>query len=544
MNILARLKNYKGQWWYFLLFFSVLGSPVFAQKMSDENISQRCNAITKVNFLSVVDAPTRIENAEVEAMADNEGRYCKIKASIEPDIGIVLGLPLLDWNGKFFMAGCGGYCGGTSLSACKSAINKGYACIASDMGHDSQSPLAGKNTTDTPLPPVFIGEWGYNNLQAEVDFGFRAIHVVALAGKAITKAFYSKKPTHSYYAGCSTGGRLGMVSAQNFPWDFDGIIAGAPSVNLTGGLRQLLWASMVNQGAVAGETIIDKDDIQLIHNAVLNHCDLDDGIQDGVVGNPQVCGFDIRTLACGENSNDQCLQPPQLAVVNKLYKGPTNSAGEKTYVGGVALGSESQWNNSHIVNPQGIKKFVNDMFRYLAFIPDTGPAWQPSHFDFDHDHKRMGMMEVILGGENPDLRRFKQAGGKLIAYHGWSDVLMSPYKTLDYYNTVQKTMGGLSQTQDFYRLFMVPGMSHCGGGDGANQIEYLRYLEGWVENDSPPTTMTAIKYKSNNPKNTVEFTRQLCPYPQVSVYTGVGSSDEASNFNCQESNSLKGIDEQ
>ncbi len=499
--------------------------------------TEQCTALKHVDFSRIQDAPTQITEARlIEAKGDPA--YCQVRGYVSPQVEFEIRLPVNNWNGKFMETGCGGACGTLYIDwKCPSLLHKGYACIASDMGHEAR---------------VGDGLWAYNNLQAEVDWGYRAAHVTALAGKVITERFYKKAPDKSYFMGCSTGGREGMVEAQRFPWDFDGIIAGAPASDQSGTIVVRLAAALAMR-ASDGASILSQADLQLVHNAVVAACDMNDGVRDGLIGDPRTCKFDPGELVCKENSNTRCLSREQGNTIKKIYGGPMKSNGERIYADGALMpGSELAFGEYY--QSGQFSSFDVDFLRYMAFIPDAGPNWQPSDFNFDRDYKRFGMMESLYEAKNPDLRAFKANGGKLILYHGWADAGpggIPPLKTVDYYETAEKTMGGPATTQDFFRLFMIPGMGHCGGGKGADRIDYVSYLENWVENGQAPDVIVGAHIdtdqflsthdsKSANfsvesesflsdPRN-VKFSRPVYPYPIQARYKGTGDPNKAESF--------------
>jgi Tannase and feruloyl esterase len=495
----------------------------------DSSAITQCGALASKDFTDIQDAPTRIEAAKPIAASDGQPAYCQVLGYIWPQVGFELRLPISTWNGKFVEVGCGGFCGNTGWTfLCP--IQRGYACIASDMGHKSPGD----------------GMWAYNNLQAQIDWAFRAMHVAALSGKRIVERYYGSAARKAYFIGCSTGGHQGMIEAQRFPWDFDGIIAGAPDYDLTGLEMQGLWSGRALIGTDS-RPMLTKSDLNLVHRAALAKCDLDDGVKDGIISNPRACKFDPNELICNRGQTAECLTALQAMAVAKIYSGPLTSTGIKTYLGGAERGSELSWIDGemepYIKNgeiPQD--NMIGELARYLAFTPAPGPTWRTSDFDFDHDYKRFGMFESLHSASNPDLRKFKAAGGKLIVYHGWQDVGNLPIDSVDYYETVEKTMGGRATTQDFFRLFMIPGMQHCAGGDGAFAIDYLTYLENWVERGHAPDKMIGVHVPERNwgqsimlrfpldPATPVSFTRPIYPYPIHATYTGRGDPNKAENF--------------
>ncbi|MDX2145740.1 MAG: tannase/feruloyl esterase family alpha/beta hydrolase [Rhodospirillaceae bacterium] len=514
----------------FLMVLGLSGAQAQAQTPAPQSESAaRCAALGASDFSRLLDAPTQVTAAKlIEAASGGAPAYCQVQGYVAPAVGFELRLPAAEWNGKFYMAGCGGFCGAALATACNHPLRRGYACVATDMGHKSTGLDA---------------KWAYNNTQAEIDFGYRSTHVTAVAGKAITEQFYAKAPSRSYFMGCSTGGRQGLVEAQKFPWDFDGIVAGAPVINETGAGMQLIWSTVVNRDK-NGKQILGVDKLKLVNGAVVAKCDLQDNVRDGIIGDPRACGFDPAELQCKRGEAADCLTAAQVDVVRKIYAGPKNSKGEALYTGGAQPGSEMNWADNYISKTGGnavYENFIGDLWRYLGFMPDPGPAWQPTDFDFDRDYKRLGMMETIYSGSNPDLRAFKARGGKMISYQGWADQSVVPLNVIDYYELAERTMGGQAAIQDFYRLFMVPGMNHCRGGVGADAIDYLSYLETWVEKGEAPDMMLAARvkpevamdfqsgYRFPLTADEIAFTRPAYPYPLQYRFKGTGDADDASN---------------
>jgi hypothetical protein len=504
---------------------------------ADVTPAERCTALGQVDFSGIQDAPTQLTAARlIEPKGDPV--YCQVQGYVSPQVRFEIRLPVNTWNGRFVETGCAAACGTVYIDwLCPGLLRKGYACIASDMGHEGE---------------ISDGLWAYNNLQAEVDFGYRAAHVTALAGKAITERFYKKAIGKSYFCGCSTGGREGMVEAQRFPWDFDGIIAGAPATDQSGTIMVRLWAALAMRSN-DGAPILSHADLQFVHNAVVAACDMNDGARDGLIGDPRTCKFDPEDLVCKGNSNTPCLSRQQINALKKIYGGPMKSDGEKYYPDGALMpGSELAFEEYY--QSGRFSSFDVDFLRYMAFMPDAGPGWQPSDLNFDRDYKRFGMMESLYAANNPDLRAFKANGGKLIVYQGWADAGaggIPPLKTVDYYETAEKTMGGPATTRDFFRLFMIPGMGHCGGGEGADHIDYVSYLEKWVEDGQAPDLIIGAHidtdrlpgtHDSNSPYSPRElelflddprnakFTRPVYPYPIQAKYKGNGDPNKAESF--------------
>ncbi len=509
----------------------LLASPraaVGAATRADPGAS--CTALPHTELASIPEAPTQITAADVVSAADKLPAYCRIQGYVTPNVGIEMRLPLETWNGKFFYAGCSASCGSIALSSwareCDYPLTKGYACILSDMGHQSGQP---------------DGLWAYNNLQAKVDFGFRATHVVAVAGKAITELFYGTAASHSFFMGCSTGGREALIEAQRFPWDFDGIIAGAPVITEAGTAMDFIW-NLQNSADLQGKPVLSAADLQLIHAAVLKKSDFDDGLRDGLIGDPRTSRFDPKELLCHEGQTGGCLSAAQAEAVRRIYAGPMSSRGEKLYHGGgIQPGSELNWVIfAPLPNgPAPVEKSGVDTTRYM--LSDFGPTWRFMQFNFDSDYKRLATMEVLYAADSVDLRQFRDAGGKLLVYQGWNDPAVAPLNSIDYYETVEKTMGGRGATQQFFRLFAVPGMNHCYGGDGAYSIDYLSAMEAWVERGEAPQKLHAAHLRAApavppfiqsfpiDPA-AIQFTRPVYPYPLQARYKGSGDPNDWSNF--------------
>lgn len=351
--------------------------------------------------------------------------------------------------------------------------------------------------------------------------------LTALAGKAISEHFYERAPDRSYFCGCSTGGREGLMEAQRFPWDFDGIIAGAPASDQAGTIMTRLWAALA-LGASGGRSILSPTDLQVVHKAVVAACDMNDGVRDGLIGDPRACHFEIGDLTCRGDAKDQCLSSEQVAALKKIYSGPTTSEGKRIYIDGALMfGSELAFGEYY--QSGHFSSFDTDYLKYMAFLPAPGPDWRISDLDFEHYYKRFGMTDALYAANNPDLSVFKEHGGKLIMYQGWADAGaggVPPLKAVRYYETAERTMGGPAATRDFFRLFMIPGMGHCGGGEGASNVDYVSYLEEWVEKRRAPDAVLATH---NGPGESM-FTRPVYPYPIQAKYKGTGDPTSADSF--------------
>jgi feruloyl esterase len=490
---------------------------------------QACAALASGEYAEIPDAPTHVTASRAVSASDSRPGFCQVQGYVAPNTGIELRLPLTGWNGKFFHAGCTGSCGfaidSPWVRECDYPLSRGYACIVSDLGHRS-------GPSD--------GLWAWNNLEAKVDFGFRATHRATVAGKALTEAFYGRRPARSYFMGCSTGGRQGLVAAQRFPDDFDGIIAGAPVVTEAATAMNFIWNLQVS-ATPERQPVLDRRALELVHAAVLAAADGDDGLTDGVIGDPRRVRFDPASLQCTATRATDCLSPAQIENVRRIYAGPRTSSGRLVSFAGAPLpGSELGW-GIFSPGPNGrapSERSGVDTTRYMT--SDWGPRWSYRDFDWDRDPPRLAEREVFYSANHPDLRAFEARGGKLLVYHGWADPIVTPLGTVDYYETAERTMGGRDRTQAFFRLFMVPGMKHCFAGPGPFAIDYVAALEAWVEEGRVPETLIGSHVAGDHDgpsmirripvDGVVKFTRPIPPYPQTYRYPGKGDPASAASF--------------
>lgn len=451
--------------------------------------------------------------------------FCRVAATSDPAVEFEVWLPADAWNGKFHTAGNGGMAGVVSYGAMAGALNRGYATSSTDTGHVRGSD-------------GFDARWALGRPDLIEDFGHRALHLIAVHGKAITEAFYGAAPEHAYYVGCSKGGQQGLMEAQRYPEDFDGLVVGNPAHDWTrfyAGAH--LWYALATLDDP--DSYIPPAKAVLLGRAVTAACDAIDGIEDGVLDDPRACDFDPADLACGAGGDEAaCFTPKQVQAVKDIWRGPTNAAGEVVYPGLVPGGEDDpggwpRW----VTGPEPFRSThylaADNFMKYMVF---GDPDWRFRSWDYDRDLpvalERTG---PALDANDPDLRPLRDAGGKLLLYHGWSDADISPLGTIDYYEEVVRTVGGgadaagaLAETQEFFRLFMAPGMGHCRGGPGPDRFDALSALEAWVEEGRAPERIVASKVEDG----AVVRTRPLCPYPQVARWSGAGSTDDAANFRC------------
>ena len=439
--------------------------------------------------------------------------FCRVEGVSRPaddsEIPFEVWLPAAKWNGKFRGIGNGGFAGSISVGEMAAAVTAGYAVASTDTGHHA----GGTDAT-----------WALGHPQKVIDFGWRAIHETAEKGKAIAAAFYGDAPRHAYFQGCSDGGREALMEAQRFPEDYEGIIAGAPANYWT----HLLTRAVADVQALMNDpaAYIPASKIPAIEDAALQACDAGDGVPDGVIDDPRRCKFNPSVLLCKQGDVDSCLTAPQVGALRKILSGPKGSHGAPVFPGtppGGAAGNGgwSAWLFGSAPGKSLEYAFGTQFFMNMVF---EDPSWDFHQFQIEHDMKLADdKLARALNATDPDLGRFRARGGKLILYHGWSDAAIPAENTIDYFNSVVRKMGE-KNVDGFVRLYLAPGMQHCGGGPGPNVFNVTAPLERWVEEGEAPGRIIARRDQR---------TRPLCPYPQAAKYTGNGSTDDAANFVCK-----------
>jgi feruloyl esterase len=496
-----------------LIALMIPGHPLKAPT-SCESLSSMALPNTSVTFAKLVPAGGFTLPEMGPAAVQQFSRlpaFCRVGATLAPssdsDIKIEVWLPATDWNGKFQAVGNGGWAGAISYGALASGLQERYATASTDAGH------TGGNAAFAIGHPEKI-----------VDFAYRAVHEMAVTSKAIIGGFYDRAPRLSYWTGCSTGGRQGLMEAQRYPADFDGIIAGAPANNQT----QLCAWRLAAESKVLQEpaSVVPPAKLTLVNTAVLGACDALDGVTDGLLTDPQQCQFDAATLLCRGDDGNNCLTAPQVAAVRMGYAPLIRKTGELIYPG-LVPGGETGWTMLTGANPEPGGIDVG-MFRYVAH---EDPTWDWRTFDVERDTALIDKKAGFIDATNPDLSAFRARGGKLLIYHGWNDGgsggAISPQNSINYYRSVLARMG--PDQQEWLRLFLVPGMAHCGGGPGPNQVNWMAALERWRESRIAPDQLIATRVNDDR----VTMTRPICPYPQIAQYSGVGSTNDAANFACK-----------
>jgi feruloyl esterase len=407
-------------------------------------------------------------------------------------------LPAEGWNGKFVAVGNAGFGGIILHFTMADPLRRGYAAAGTDTGHEGGPADA---------------SFAVGHPEKLVDFAWRAVHETTVLSKAMVTALYSQPARRSYWVSCSTGGRQGLKEAQRFPEDFDGISAGAPANN---------WVPLMVSGAAVEHLVthpkngLPPPHLALLKEAAIAACDAHDGVTDRVVEDPRRCTFDPGTLACRAGTSSACLTPSQVATARSIYAGVVNPrTGEKIFPG-PAFGSELQWAGFAAATSYWRDQVTGD------------PNWHPAHLDLDKDLARARALDTAeVTATDPNLSAFVARRGKLLLWHGWTDSLPAQ-NTIDYYESVLAAPGAESVT-DSVRLFVAPGVDHCGGGEGTFMIDALGAIDTWVESGKAPERLIASRPLANGGRRT----RPICPYPQVARYRGQGSTDDASNFACE-----------
>src|SRR5262245_21736320 len=430
------------------------------------------------------------------------------------------------WNGKFFLGGNGGFAGSFQASLTE-PLRRGYATARTDTGHQGSAIDA---------------SWARDNPTAVIDFGYRAIHETAVAGKEIAQDFYGQKPAYSYFQGCSRGGGQAMVESQRYPKDFDGIIGGAPAYNWSRfmiGFASNEVAEYPGRGNLT-TPVLPPSKLPYIEQQAMAKCDGIDGILDGIIDDPRRCSFnpdaDLARCAPGDSANPRCLTAAELNVAKAIYNGPSNSQGE--IFPGFPVGGEGQpggWNTWMVGAPNQFAPYPNlhyafagDFFKYMAYPNQDDGSFDIHDLNLETAPASLDPIGTILNATDPNLDSFARHGGKLILYNGWADPAITALGTIQYFENVVDTLGQ-ARTDEFSRLYLAPGMLHCGGGPGPNEFDMLTQLERWVELGVAPEAVTAV----HRTGGVVDIERPLCPYPQVArLINPAGSTTQASNFRC------------
>jgi feruloyl esterase len=446
-------------------------------------------------------------------------QYCQVLGYVAPQNKFELRLPLpAQWNQKLHLTPCAGFCGSIGSNFLNPALAKGYASFTGNGGHDSTFG--------------FDGVWAANSPNLQEDFAWRHNRVITVAAKAIARKFYGQPIARSYMAGCSKGGHGALMEAQRFPEDFDGLIAAAPVYDLTGRVMAGAWWAKAVSDDQRG-SILNNAVAETVQKSVLARCGAQAGVDEGLVTDPVACDWRPEMIACPADKSDAgCLTPRQVNAIKTMMSPFVNSKGEVIYAYPDIAGTATEWAGWHYGrgNPASPRAYANyilhDQFlRYMA-DPTVRKDVDPLTFDPDKDPASLERARKLYDATSPDLRAFKARGGKLLMWHGLSDASILASSSVGYYQSVEKLMGGRAATQDFFRLFLIPGVHHCGGGPGLSDFDALTLLENWVEKGQPPDALLA----SRKADGVTERTRPIYPYPMLARYSGKGDPKQAASF--------------
>ena len=486
-------------------------------------------------------SPFKVPDVKIPAHCEVTG---VARPTADSEIGFALWLPAPDaWNGKYLQRGNGGWAGSISPATLAGPLVRGYAVSATDDGHRSEGMMPDAS-------------WAVGHPEKLIDFGYRALHETARLSKAILGAYYARPAARAYFQGCSDGGREALQEAERYPEDFDGIIAGAPANHWTHHLTGFVWNEIALDAKP--ESKITPEQLPAIQKAALAACDALDGVKDGLIEDPRKCRFDPSVLLCHGAPGSDCLTQPQVEAVEKIYAGPKSPTTGQPIYPGYEPGTEADaagW-RIWIVGP--VQAAFGNTFYGQAVYED--PHWDWHTFDFDRDLRVADeKTAAILNSDNPDLRSFRDHGGKLIQYHGWGDAAIAPRDSIAFYEKVEAFLQRFpdprsknpADTAGFYRLFMVPGMQHCTGGAGPVSFgnedfadngapkdadhDILLALDRWVTQGVAPDKFIGTGHLAADPASKAEgprITRPLCAYPAVAHYKGQGDTNAAENFEC------------
>jgi hypothetical protein len=456
-----------------------------------------CAGLAKLKFTD----GTKITGAE-DTTAPG---ICHVMLVVPESINIDVSLPVSGWNGRFQGVGGGGFAG--SVSPPDSAAKMGYAAAATDTGHSA---------------PGSDGSWAWSPTGMKrnliEDFAYRSLHELTVKGKTVTQAYYGRAAGYSYWNGCSTGGRQGLMEAQRYPNDYDGVLSGAPAINWDRFIPSELWPQVVMHEA--GD-VLPSCKMTAFNQAVTTACDSRDGVTDQVV-DPRVCGFDPDKLI-GKKTDCGTITAQDAAVIKKIWQGPRSKDGSFLWYGLTPGSSLSDLAASSAGVPQPFPISADWFKWWLAKNPNFDWTTVTTANFAKYFAQSQAEYHEVIGTDSPDLSRFRDSGGKLIVWHGLADQLIFPQGTINYYDRVAQKMGGLNRTEQFARLFLAPGVGHCGGGTGAAPTDPLSALVTWVEHRHAPESLAG---------GNATFTRPLCLFPEVARYQGHGNTNDAASFRC------------
>jgi pimeloyl-ACP methyl ester carboxylesterase len=485
-----------------------------------------CASLTSLDLTDVGGIGSTVTTA-TETTATINGasvKFCTVEGTLAPTVGFRVRLPVDSWTQRSLYMGCGGLCGSISAAVepgqsygCPLSQQGGFVLSSSDMGHTG-------NASDWTL-----------DAQKRVDFAYRGVHVTTLATKKLIQAYYGQRQKYAYFVGCSDGGREALMAAQRYPEDYNGIIAGAPAFQFQ--IQNTLhhaWLARANRdtGLSTGAVVLYPAKAAVLHNAVVAACDALDGQTDGLLADPRLCSFDPATIECpaGATDTSACLTAAEVATASKFYNGPRDPlSNRRILAGGPQYGSENFWGGVFVPISATATNLFSDIIvagaRNLIFTDTTPPTMDQFEFT-EAFYAKLRTRHPLNDSTNPDLSAFKAAGGKLILWHGWSDQHISPRYTIAYHEAMVKTMGQ-SSMDAFMRMYLVPGVAHCGGGDGHPNLDLVTNVVDWVEHGKAPETITTFRTDSSS---VVTSSRPVYPYPAVAKYNGTGDVNAAASY--------------
>jgi hypothetical protein len=492
--------------------------------LSQLDLQGRAEAPARVFTARIVDVPAPPEGATRESAAamlaaSPIARYCEVTGYVAPQNKFELRLPLpKDWNQKFFFALCDGFCGAVNGNRCNLSLARGYAAVTSNGGHDGV--------------PGFDGIWAANAPRLQEDFAFRSTHVVTLVAKAIITRYYGRPIARSYVAGCSKGGQGALMEVQRYPEDFDGAISAAPVYDWTGQITVATWFTQANSDGRGG-LLLDSAAMHAVHASVLAACGAQAGVDEGLVTDPAACAWRPERAACRtDEATAGCLTPRQVAAVTKVLTRPADAAGRVIYPAAFVRGAETDagfWffglGGARSLDITGHFLAAQQFLSYMA-QPTSAGVVDPRRVDLARLPRMLARARTLYDATSPDLRAFKQRGGKLIMWHGLSDGAVPATSSVVYHDRVTRFMGGRARTDDFFRLFLLPGVHHCAGGPGPDVVDAITALERWVEGGVAPDELIARRVRNG----TVERSRPAYPYPARARYSGSGDPMRAESF--------------
>jgi hypothetical protein len=439
--------------------------------------------------------------------------FCRVALTVEPSINIQVWLPTDTYNGRFQAVGGGGWAGVISYPAMATALREGYATASTDTGHVETGDVGGSFALSAP---------GELNWQLIEDFASRSLFEMTEKAQTLVEEFYGEPAEYSYWNGCSTGGRQGLMQAQRLPDAYDGILAAAPAINWDRFIPAELWPQVVAQQELGGPIAPCK--LDLATQAAVAECDPLDGVVDGVLEDPRQCDFDAGTLV-GHETECGVFTEADARVVNATWEGARATDGSRLWYG-PAPGAPLE----ALAGPEPFS--ISE--QYLRYWVEQDPNFDWRTLDYAGFEEKFRdsqqLFNDVIGTDDPDLSEFRNSWGKLLMWHGWNDQLIFPAGTIDYYERVLEANGGSENVLSFARLFMAPGVEHCAGGVGPNQFDMFDWLVAWVERGAAPERITATLATE---EGQVVRTRPLCLYPAVAVYNGEGNPDDAASFSCE-----------